>query len=267
MSDPPFLDAIADTQAHNLAWFKEVIGPGWQRVSEVLELCDVLLAALPQSAIRMAEEKAWAVSTMIHNAKRVGSTGLLSFSRGQWMEAQPLFRRYVECFGFARIAWANKEDAVTWFKGVQDDEAYAAYRKRYGRLLSRALKALDPSVLEAYDAFSKGTHSSFLSLHHTLSLGGDEKTLEIGVHYFDVNGAQNTAGYVVLFLETIRVLLLCQETFAVRTFGHHRWKPSWEYWASMRTPAVKAWLEVEAALLRRYAPPGDPSAESSKPRR
>jgi hypothetical protein len=250
-----FLDDMAATQAHNIEWFKQVVGAGWPRASKVMDLCDVLLSAFPQSRERMHEERVRAVTALLHAAKRAGSTGLLSFGRGQWLEAQPQFRRYVECFGFARIAWERQEDAIVWFRGVQSPDAYDAYRDRYGRLLTRALRTLHPSLVESHDAFSKGTHSSFHSVAHAMSSGGDKKTLELNFDYFDVGRVENTAGYVLLFLETMRVLLLCQETFAVRTFGTRRWRDSWRYWATTRTPVVKEWLALEKALRRRVGLP------------
>jgi hypothetical protein len=202
--DRVLLDAMAATQAHNLEWFKQVVGPGWARVSRVMDLCDVLLDAFPISRVRMHEERVRAVSALVHTAKRSGCTGILSFGRGQWMEAQPLFRRYIECFGFARIAWASKDDAITWFKGIQDAEAYGVYQERYGKLLGSALKVLQPSIDEAFDAFSKGTHSSYLSMQHTMSVGGDKETRKMGVDYFDVPRAENTPAYVAVFLDTVR---------------------------------------------------------------
>ena len=245
-----FLDMMADVQAHNLADFKRVVGGSWQCVSKVMDLCDVLLNALPASGQRMHEERVRALDALLHAAKRAGSAGTLSLARGQWLEAQPQFRRYVECFGFARIAWARKDDAVLWFKGVQSADAYEAYRGRFAALLPRALKELHRSLRDAHGDFSKGTHSSFLSIRHAMTDGGDDSTLELTFAYFDLGRPEETAGYVELFLETVRVLLMCQETFAVRTFGAKRWKPSWEHWVAVRTPVVKEWFALEEALRR-----------------
>ncbi|MEQ1831945.1 MAG: hypothetical protein ABL977_02735 [Candidatus Eisenbacteria bacterium] len=246
-----FLDEMAATQAHNLEWFRQVVGPSWQSVSSVIELCDVLLASWEKSGIRMREERVRALTALIHGAKRAGSTAILSLGRGQWLEAQPQFRRYVECFGFARIAWAHEDDAMTWLNGVRDAEAYDAYRNRFGKLLPKALKALDRSVYDAYDRFSKATHSSFLSMQHTMSIGNDEHTWELRVHYFDVMGVQDTAAYVSSFVEAVRTLLICQESFALRTFGTPEWKPSLEHWAAAGQPVIKEWLDLEGTLLHR----------------
>src|SRR5262245_45924924 len=98
---------MADTQAHNLEWFTQVVGPAWPIASTVIVLSDDLLKALPKSSIPTAPEKVWAVTALIHSAKRAAAAGLLSFGRCQMMESQPLFRRFLECIVFARIAWTD----------------------------------------------------------------------------------------------------------------------------------------------------------------
>ncbi|HTQ48480.1 MAG TPA: hypothetical protein VMI75_37245 [Polyangiaceae bacterium] len=111
-----------------------------------------------------------------------------------------------------------------------------------------ALNVFEPSLWRSFGSFSKRTHSSFLSVQHTLVTGGDDEILSIGVKYLDVGETAETPVHVERFLGTIGTVAVCQGSLARQFFTGSAWRASRKHWRTSPEPVIAGWHAAEREL-------------------